>query len=94
MLRVSRVTLNRAVMDQFGVTAVHLLKQRLLEAVKNDLLFEGRSVSQLAEDYHFSDPSHLMRFFKRQTGVTFSQYFAEYGRGGVSSIVDKGNKTR
>ena len=81
MLRVSRVTLNRAVMDQFGVTAVHLLKQRLLEAVKNDLLFKGRSVSQLAEDYHFSDPSHLMRFFKRQTGVTFSQYFAEYGRG-------------
>ena len=81
MLRVSRVTLNRAVMDQFGVTAVHLLKQRLLEAVKNDLLFEGRSVSQLAETYGFSDPSHLMRFFKQQTGRTCSAFLEDYRRG-------------
>lgn len=81
MLRVSRVTLNRAVMEQFGVTAVHLLKQRLLEAVKNDLLFEGRSVSQLAETYGFSDPSHLMRFFKRQTGRTCSACIEDYRRG-------------
>lgn len=81
MLRVSRVTLNRAVVEQFGVTAVHLLKQRLLEAVKNDLLFEGRSVSQLAEAYGFSDPSHLMRFFKQQTGRTSSAFLEDYRRG-------------
>lgn len=81
MMRVSRVTLNRAVMEQFGVTAVHLLKQRLLEAVKNDLLFEGRSVSQLAEAYGFSDPSHLMRFFKQQTGRTCSAWWEDYRHG-------------
>lgn len=81
MMRVSRVTLNRAVVEQFGVTAVHLLKQRLLEAVKNDLLFEGRSVSELSETYGFSDPSHLMRFFKQQTGKTCSACLADYGRG-------------
>ena len=81
MLRVSRVTLNRAVVEQFGVTAVHLLKQRLLEAIKNDLLFEGRSVSQLAEAYGFSDPSHLMRFFKQQTGRTCSAFLEDYRYG-------------
>lgn len=81
MMRVSRVTLNRAVVEQFGVTAVHLLKQRLLEAVKNDLLFERRSVSELSETYGFSDPSHLMRFFKQQTGKTCSACLADYGRG-------------
>ena len=81
MMRVSRVTLNRAVVEQFGVTAVHLLKQRLLEAVKNGLLFEGRSVSQLAEEYGFSDPSHLMRFFKQQTGKTCTAYLSDYRRG-------------
>ena len=81
MLRVSRVTLNRAVMDQFGVTANHLLKQRLLEALKNDFLFGGRNVSQLADDYRFSDPSHLMRFFKQQTGKTFSEYLDDYEHG-------------
>ena len=81
MMCISRVTLNRAVQEQFGVSANYLLKQRLLEAVKNDLLFEGRSVSQLADDYRFSDPSHLMRFFKQQTGKTCSAYLADFKRG-------------
>ena len=39
MLRVSRITLNSSVMSQFGVSANHLLKQRLLEELKNELLF-------------------------------------------------------
>lgn len=81
MMHISRVTLNQAVMAQFGVTANHLLKQRLLDALKNDLLFAGRTVSQLADDYHFSDPSHLMRFFKQQTGKTFTRYLADYKSG-------------
>lgn len=34
MLHISRITLNHAVMAQFGVSASHLLKQRLLEELK------------------------------------------------------------
>ena len=81
MLRVSRITLNNSVVAQFGVSATHLLKQRLLEELKNELLFSDRNVSQLADDFHFSDPSHLMRFFKQQTGKTFTQYIADYQKG-------------
>lgn len=81
MLRVSRITLNNSVMAQFGVSATHLLKQRLLEELKNELLFSGRNVSQLADEFHFSDPSHLMRFFKQQTGKTFTQYITDYQKG-------------
>ena len=51
-------------MAQFGVSAIHLLKQRILEELKNELLFSNLNVSQLADEFHFSDPSHLMRFFK------------------------------
>lgn len=80
-LRISRVTLNSSVMAQFGVSAAHLLKQRLLEELKNELLFENRNVSQLADDFHFSNPSHLMRFFKQQTGKTFTQYLTDYKNG-------------
>ena len=58
-------------MAQFGVSAIHLLKQRLLEELKNELLFSNLNVSQLADEFHFSDPSHLMRFFKKETGKTF-----------------------
>lgn len=81
MLRVSRITLNNSVVAQFGVSATHLLKQRLLEELKNELLFSGRNVSQLADEFHFSDPSHLMRFFKQQTGKTFTQYITDYQKG-------------
>ena len=81
MMHVSRVTLNNAVVAQFGVSANHLLKQRLLEALKNDLLFTDCTVSQLADKFHFSDPSHLMRFFKQQTGKTCSQYLSDYKNG-------------
>lgn len=81
ILHVSRVTLNNSVRAQFGVSANHLIKKRLLEALKIDLLFSGRSVSQLAYDFNFSDPSHLMRFFKQQTGKTFTQYLDDYKNG-------------
>lgn len=81
MLRVSRITLNSSVMSQFGVSANHLLKQRLLEELKNELLFANRNVNQLAEEFHFSDPSHLMRFFKRETEKTFTQYLRDYQNG-------------
>ena len=81
MLRVSRITLNNSVMAQFGVSATHLLKQRLLEELKNELLFSNLNVSQLADEFHFSDPSHLMRFFKKETGKTFTQYLMNYKRG-------------
>lgn len=80
-LHISRITLNNSVMAQFGVSAGHLLKQRLLEELKNELLFNGRTVSQLAYDFNFSDPSHLMRFFKKQTGKTFTQYLQDYQNG-------------
>ena len=81
ILRVSRITLNNSVMAQFGVSATHLLKQRLLEELKNELLFSNLNVSQLADEFHFSDPSHLMRFFKKETGKTFTQYLMNYKRG-------------
>lgn len=81
MLRISRVTLNTAVMAQFGVSATHLLKQRLLEELKNELLFHDRSINELADRFNFSDASHLMRFFKQQTGKTFKQYLMDYRNG-------------
>lgn len=81
LLHISRVTLNHAVMAQFGVSANHLLKQRLVAALKNEFLFSNRSVSQLAYLFHFSDASHLMRFFKQQTGKTFTQYYRDYQQG-------------
>lgn len=81
MMRISRITLNSSVTAQFGVSAAHLLKQRLLEAIKNEVLFSGLNVNQLADVFNFSDASHIMRFFKKQTGKTITQYRHDYLNG-------------
>ena len=81
LLHVSRVTLNQSVMAQYGVPATVLLKQRLLDEIKNGLLFSHKTVSEIAYDFHVSEPSHLMRFFKKATGKTCTQFQQEYENG-------------
>lgn len=82
MIGISRVTLNKAVMREFGLPAVHLLKQRLLQEVKNDLLFTDLPVKEIACRLHFSEPNHLMRFFKQMTGQTIGEFMNEMNKVG------------
>lgn len=77
ILGISRVSLNTAVKEQFNVTATHLLKQRLLLEIKNYLIHSKLTVSEIAYKLHFSEPNHLMRFFKTQTGLTTSDFLAD-----------------
>jgi len=77
-LNVSRITLNKAVKAQFNVTATHLLKQRLLFEIKNYLIHSEITVSEIASELNFSEPNHLMRFFKNQTGVTTSEFLLDH----------------
>ncbi len=79
MLGISRIALNKAVDDAFGATAVHLLKQRLLQEIKNDLIYTTKTPKVIASELGFSAPNHLMRFFKQQTGQTIGAYL-EYIR--------------
>ena len=84
LMHISRVSLNKAVLNEFGVSAMHLLKQRILQEIKSDLIFTDKTVSQIADDFHFSAPNHLMRFFKQQTGQTVSEYVATIHTEGFS----------
>lgn len=77
-LKVSRVTLNKIVKNQFGITAVQLIKQRLLTEVKRELLFTNKTISEIAYELNFSEPNHLMRFFKKQTQQTISEFKRVY----------------
>lgn len=78
MLNISRITLNASAQAQYGQTAVHLLKQRLLAEIKNEILFTDKTTSELAYEFNFSEPGHLMRFFKKQTGQTVTEFKEEY----------------
>ena len=84
MMGISRIALNNAVGNEFGLTAKHLLKQRLLQEVKNDILFSGLSVKEIADGLNFSAPNHLMRFFKQQTGKTVNEFIEELKMNGLS----------
>jgi AraC family transcriptional activator of pobA len=83
LLGISRITLNKAVQAQFGVTATHLLKQRLLFEIKNYLLHSGLTVAEIAHELNFSEPNHLMRFFKTQTGETTTMFLSAYQNGSI-----------
>ncbi|MFC4479017.1 AraC family transcriptional regulator [Flavobacterium chungangensis] len=81
LLNVSRISINTCVKKQFNVTATELLKQRLLFEIKNDLIHSGKTVAEIAYDLHFSEPGHMMRFFKSQTGITSTQFLSDYQNG-------------
>ena len=72
--------LNDHVKRASGVTAGHLIRQRLLTEAKRALVFTGQPIHEISYDLGFADPSHFARFFRKQTGST-PQAFRE-GRGG------------
>jgi AraC family transcriptional activator of pobA len=72
--------LNDHVKRASGVTAGHLIRQRVLTEAKRQLVFTGQPIHEISYDLGFADPSHFARFFRKQTGTT-PQAFRE-GRGG------------
>jgi len=72
--------LNDIVKRATGVTAGHLIRQRVLTEAKRQLIFTSLAIHEIAYDLSFSDPSHFARFFRQQTGTT-PQAFREKGGG-------------
>ena len=62
--------LNDHVKRAIGVTAGHLIRQRVLTEAKRQLVFTTQAVHEIAYDLAFADPSHFARFFRQQTGTT------------------------
>jgi len=72
--------LNDHVKRATGVTAGHLIRQRVLTEAKRQLVFTAQAIHEIAYDLAFSDPSHFARFFRKQTGTTPHEF--REGRGG------------
>jgi AraC family transcriptional regulator, transcriptional activator of pobA len=62
--------LNDHVKRAAGVTAGHLIRQRVLTEAKRELVFTGCAIHEIAYELGFADPSHFARFFRKQTGMT------------------------
>jgi AraC family transcriptional activator of pobA len=62
--------LNDHVKRATGVTAGHLVRQRVLSEAKRQLVFTAQPIQDIAGELAFSDPSHFARFFRKHTGTT------------------------
>jgi AraC family transcriptional regulator, transcriptional activator of pobA len=71
--------LNDHVRRATGVTAGHLIRQRVLTEAKRQLVFTTQTIHEIAYDLAFSDPSHFARFFRKQTGTTPHEFRAAAG---------------
>jgi AraC family transcriptional regulator, transcriptional activator of pobA len=71
--------LNDHVKRATGVTAGHLIRQRVLTEAKRQLVFTTQPIHEIAYDLTFSDPSHFARFFRKQTGTTPQEFRARGG---------------
>ncbi|TKG94004.1 AraC family transcriptional regulator [Puteibacter caeruleilacunae] len=81
MLKVSRISLNKAVKKQFNQTTAEFLKARLVYKIKMELIYSNKSIDELAMEFNFSESNHFSRFFKAQTGLTPSNYREDYQNG-------------
>ena len=56
-----------------GDTASNYIRQYVIQRAKNELT-TGASITYVANELGFEYPQHLSRMFKRQTGITPSEY--------------------
>ena len=82
--------LNDHVKRATGVTAGHLIRQRVLTEAKRQLVFTSQPIHEIAYDLAFSDPSHFARFFRKQTGTTPHEFRAARRRvDGAGKVVPR-----
>ncbi|GAB5476125.1 MAG: helix-turn-helix domain-containing protein [Maribacter sp.] len=62
--------LNYVVKSLTGNTALQLIHNRKLQEAKSLLLQTSKTVSEIAYDLHFDNPTHFIRFVKKKTGKT------------------------
>jgi AraC family transcriptional activator of pobA len=71
--------LNDHVKRATGVTAGHLIRQRVLTEAKRQLVFTAQPIQDIAEELAFSDPSHFARFFRKHTAITPHEFREQRG---------------
>ncbi|GAB4402484.1 MAG: helix-turn-helix transcriptional regulator [Bacteroidia bacterium] len=73
-LGTSRRRLNQACRSPIGRSANDLVRERIVLEAKRLLMHSELSVSSIAYDLGFHDPSHFVKFFRKHTNLTPGDY--------------------
>ncbi|MEL1253601.1 AraC family transcriptional regulator [Flavobacterium sp. DGU38] len=84
-LGISRVTLNKCIKKQFGVTVSEMVNEFILFEIKSLLCYTSLNVNEISYQLQFSQANHLTRFFKTQTGTSPKEFRNAYQNG--SSVI-------
>jgi len=66
--------LNRICKSILNKTVTELITQKIVFESKRKLTFTNRSISEIAEDLGFENNSYFTKVFKKQTGITPSEF--------------------
>lgn len=80
-LSVSRVTLNKIIQQQFGISVSAMIDEFSIGVIKSLLIHHSISVKEIAGQLGFSEAQHLTRYFKHITGLTPSAFRLTYQNG-------------
>ncbi|MFC3811119.1 helix-turn-helix domain-containing protein [Lacihabitans lacunae] len=73
-LNISANTLNQTVKEILGKTAKELISEKIIQESKKRLKYSTDDVSEIAYSIGFEEPTHFIRFFKKQTATTPKEY--------------------
>lgn len=68
-LQVSKSHLNKTLKENLGMSTSKIIKERLIAEAKRALLYSELSISEIAYQLNFSEPSNFNRLFKEIVGV-------------------------
>jgi len=74
MLKVSYKTLNQACKANIYLTAKGYIEYYSILEMKRDLAFSSRSVQEIAYSFGYNEPSNMVKFFKKHTHNTPTQF--------------------
>lgn len=73
-LNINSTKLNKFSENRFGVPFKHYIEKRCINLIKSKLELDLTSLKEIAFEFNFSDISNFHRFFKRNTGITPTEY--------------------
>lgn len=66
--------LSQITKSQFGDSPKELINRQVILEIKSLLSSTDLSIKEIAEQLHFEDTSYMCRYFKRQIGMSLSEY--------------------